>query len=385
VPSRRQLLVDVSTIVSGDAGTGIQRVVRALLGKLLEFAGPDLDVQPIFATRDYGYCRAKLNANGTVTSADEVNGVLQPVSIRTGDVFLGLDLAAHLIPHLELDLQRWRHAGVSLNFLVYDLLPVMRPEWFPPTTSPKFERWLKVLGRQADQCICISDVVAKDLFKALENRGFSSFPKISTIPLGFDLSSSYPSRGFPADVSFLRGWLQRHEAILTVGTVEPRKGHNQLIDAMSHHWNETPDSKTALLVVGRPGWKTEKLQARLRGHPENGKRLLWLCDASDELLSELYGHVVGLVAPSHAEGFGLPLLEALGHSIPVLARDIPIFHEIGGNLFDYFEDDAAAPLTERMQTWLRNRRAPSAEAIATLPRWADSATALMQALKMVRA
>ena len=384
-PSRRQLLVDVSVIVTGDAKTGIQRVVRALLGQLMALAGPDLDVQPVFASRDHGYCRGKLNPDGSVTSEAEKKGVLHPADIRSGDVFLGLDLAAHLIPDMERDLQSWRRQGVGINFLVYDLLPVMRPEWFPPATSPKFDRWLKVLGRQADQCICISGIVASDLAKALEERGFSTCPKISTIPLGSDLASSYPSPGLPPDVGLLRDWLQRYEVILTVGTLEPRKGHHQLLDAMDHIWNQTPVSNTALLVVGKPGWKTEDLQTRLRDHPENGKRLLWLCDASDELLSEVYRHVAGLVAPSHAEGFGLPLLEALGHGVPVLARKIPIFEEIGGHLFDYFEDDTAARLAESVRTWLRHRRAPGAEAIATLPRWADSAIALLQSLRMVRA
>ena len=327
-PAGRQLLVDVSVIASGDARTGIQRVVRALLGQLITRAGYGFTVQPIFATRNHGYCRAVMQSDGRVTGIGQEDGVLHPVSARAGDVFLGLDLAAHLVPYLEHDLAGWRRCGVTLNFLVYDLLPVLRPEWFPQQTPKKIERWLGVLMRQADRCICISDVVAMDLQRELAARGAAPMPMIGTIPLGWDLSGSYPSTGMPSNIEMLRQWLKAHTTVLSVGTIEPRKGYDGLLDAMTDLWQRSPDSNTALLIVGKPGWKTEALQQRLIGHHENGKRLMWLDGASDELLAEIYGSASGLVAASHSEGFGLPLVEALANGIPVLARDIPVFRDL---------------------------------------------------------
>ena len=383
-PDARQLIVDVSVIVQQDVRTGIQRVVRALLGQLSAAAGPDLVVQPVFASRDHGYCRAILTSEGRITSASR-NSVLQPVVARRGDVFLGLDLAAHLLPQAEADLARWRRDGVAINIMVYDLLPLLRPDWFPPRTARRFDRWLGVLARQADRCICISRAVAQSLTQELAARGAGPLPEVTSIPLGADLAASYPSRGFPADIALLRAWLRRHRVLLSVGTIEPRKGQQQLLAALSRYWQAEPASDVGLLVVGRPGWKTADLQAQLRYHPEQGRRLLWLEGASDELLAELYAGAAGLVAASHGEGFGLPLIEALAHGTPVLARDLPVFREIGGSLFDYFDDDAPAPLAARLQSWLNQARRPTDEARAALPRWADSAAVLMKTLQVTPA
>ena len=375
-PARRQLLVDVSVIISGDAGTGIQRVVRALLGELTKLSRDDLFVQPVFATRNHGYCRARFYQDGTIAKLSREEGVLHPVSVRGGDIFLGLDLAAHLIPHLERDLQRWRRQGVSLNFLVYDVLPVLRPDWFPANTPSNIDRWLHVLARQADRCICISETVLADLADALRLRSSRSIPVLATIPLGWDLRASYPSRGLPENVQSIRTWLRHYSAVLSVGTIEPRKGYVQLLEAMTYHWDRNPDSTTGLIVIGRRGWKTDGLQDRLRTHPEHGKRLLWLDEATDELLAEIYPDAAGLVAASHGEGFGLPLIEAHAHGLPVLARDLPVFREIGGERFDYFDDDSPHALSERLGSWLSSPKRPPTNIADELPRWSDSAQAL---------
>lgn len=384
-PDARQLIVDVSVIFQQDVRTGIQRVVRALLGQLVAVAGPDLVVQPVFASRDHGYCRATLTSDGRIASAGNRPHLLQPVIARRGDVFLGLDLAAHLLPHAEADLARWRRGGVAINIMVYDLLPLLQPEWFTPRTARNFDRWLGVLTRQADRCICISRVVAEALSHELANRAAGPLPEITSIPLGSDLAASYPSSGLPGEMSALREWLNGHRVLLSVGTIEPRKGHQKLLAALTKLWQADPDSDIALLVVGRPGWKTEDLQAQLRQHPEQGKRLIWLDEASDELLTELYANVAGLVAASQGEGYGLPLIEALAHGAPVLARDLPVFREIGGSLFDYFHEDAPELLAGRLQAWLKEAQRPTVAALATLPRWADSAKALLQRLELLPA
>lgn len=379
-PDGQQLLVDVSVIIRQDARTGIQRVVRALLGQLHAAAIPHLIIQPVFASRDHGYCRAVLDPDGRIRNANPKPDVLEPVVVQNGDIYLGLDLAAHLLPYVEADLARWRKKGVSINVIVYDLLALERPEWFPARLSRNVERWVGVLARQADRCICISRTVADALAPALAIRSSGRLPEIATISLGSDMSASRPSEGLPADFAALTNWLESHRVVLSVGTVEPRKGHGRLLAALSEHWHQEPTSDIALLVVGRPGWKTDDVQRQLRSHQEAGKRLMWLDHASDELLSHLYSRVSGLVAASHGEGFGLPLIEALAHGTPVLARDLPVFREIGGNLFDYFADDTPEVLGARLQSWLPAARRPTSEAIKALPRWSDSAAALTACL-----
>lgn len=381
-PGQRQLLVDVSTIIKADVRTGIQRVVRALLGELIAAKVPEFVVQPVFASRNHGYCKALLLPDGQVVNASRSASGLLPVTVRKGDKFLGLDLAAQTLPAVEAQLAGWRRNGVSINLLVYDLLPIIHPDWFSPKLVRHFQRWLGVLARQTDRCICISATVAASVRDELARRYPDSRPSIVSIPLGANLNASFPSVGLPADIVELRHWMQSHRAVLSVGTIEPRKGHDRVLDAMEQIWHSDPEGDVALVVVGRPGWRTEHLQQRIASHAELGKRLIWLDGASDELLSELYGNSAGLIAASRQEGFGLPLIEAIANGAPVLARDLPVFREVGGSLFDYFEDDAPAALAARLRNWLIHSRRPSRGEMDALPDWTVSAASLLAHLEV---
>jgi alpha-1,2-rhamnosyltransferase len=69
-----------------------------------------------------------------------------------------------------------------------------------------------------------------------------------------------------------------------------------------------------------------------------GRYLDVYTDVSDRELQSLYQNVAGLIFASSIEGFGLPLVEALQQGLPVIASDIPVFREIGGQYPTYFRD-----------------------------------------------
>jgi alpha-1,2-rhamnosyltransferase len=79
------------------------------------------------------------------------------------------------------------------------------------------------------------------------------------------------------------------------------------------------------------------LARRIVSHAEFGRRLFWLKDASDAELRDLYEHARALIFPSVAEGFGLALIEAAHYGLPIIASDIPVFREIGGDAISYFD------------------------------------------------
>ncbi len=83
---------------------------------------------------------------------------------------------------------------------------------------------------------------------------------------------------------------------------------------------------------------------QLQKHSQYGKSLFWLNDATDTELAFCYRNARALVYPSIIEGFGLPLVEALYYGCPVLASDIPVFHEIGGDHCTYFSLESSAQL-----------------------------------------
>jgi glycosyltransferase involved in cell wall biosynthesis len=90
----------------------------------------------------------------------------------------------------------------------------------------------------------------------------------------------------------------------------------------------------------------------LRKHKELGKRLFLLESASDEFLTKIYATSTCLIAASYGEGFGLPLIEAAQHKLPIICRDIPVFREVAGQHAFYFDASDAIGLSASIKQWL---------------------------------
>ena len=352
----RQLLVDISVIHQSDARTGIQRVVRSLLLQLLGAPPAGYRVRPIFATRQHGYryvdpgfLEQRAQAPGATGEPRQTD-----VQVQSGDLFLCLDLAAHLLPRHQAQVLHWKRSGVKVHVMVYDLLPMLRPEWFNPKTTRNFKRWIKWVAVYADSAICISKTVKMEL-RAWLSVSFGLLPtalSASTIVLGADIDASAPSQGLSANAQSLLARMRHTPTVLMVGTLEPRKGYDQALAAFEQLF-EQQGAPLLLVIVGRPGWKTEKLQKRLRAHPQAEKRIFWLEDASDECLTHLYAACSGVLVASRAEGFGLPLIEAALHNKPVLVRDLAVFREINLHEATFFSSESATNLATVILAWLQ--------------------------------
>lgn len=369
---RPRLLVDVSAIIRHDAQTGIQRVVRAVWSELCRRDGEGFQLVPVYATQSQGYCYAP---------ADFLDFPLfpgRPVPVRAcaGDKFLGLDLSAHVLPKYRQQLRAWRRHGATVHLVVYDLLPLLRPAWFNNRAIAHFRNWFSVLAEDADQAICISKQVSRDLRDRLRDHRGASTLSIVDMKMGGDIASSRPSEGICQEVSQLLDRLRFRPAILMVGTIEPRKAYDTALMAFEHLWRDHGGEAPDLVIVGKPGWKTAALQQRLRAHPEHGKRLHWLDQVTDEGLCRLYESCRGLFMASHGEGFGLPLVEAVMQRRHVLARDLPVFREQNLPNVQYFEDDRPTALGERLMD-LMHLDPLSPNATLLLSTWRDSVDDLL--------
>jgi glycosyltransferase involved in cell wall biosynthesis len=370
-----QLLVDVSVIHQFDAGTGIQRVVRSVLTHLKSNPPEGFTVRQVAACDRFPY-----------RYVDEpLKFGSQKIQIQAGDVFLGLDLVAHILPRHIAQLLDWKLAGANLHFVVYDLLPLTHPSLFKAARVRHFQRWAKVLSMMADSLLCISKTVKKDLQVWLGESANLTPQQISTsvIPLGgdFDNNKNSVSQGPGAEVLLALGQLKGSNWALMVGTLEPRKCHAQVLDAFEHLWRT--QSSLALVLVGRPGWSTELLQQRIARHPQLNRKLYWFSAASDTELELFYSQTTGVVMASIAEGYGLPLTEALCYGKPILARDIPVFREVAGERAIYFLDDSPIALSDMLKNWLVADHAP-AIAIEPQQTWADTAAHIVASLGLMR-
>jgi glycosyltransferase involved in cell wall biosynthesis len=381
----RQLLVDVGTLAQHDANTGIQRVVRAILSEWLRHPPPGYRVEPVFADLEIGRYRYARRFTCSFLGIPDDWAEDLPIDFFPEDQFVGLDLQTGPVPQMQAALSAMAAAGVQISFVVYDLLPILMPQHFP-YDGPWFEKWLQAISGH-ERLICISRAVADELRTYLDNHPPANglMPDIGWFHLGADLeTASTKVHQTGNDTDMLQGLVSSRPSFLMVGTIEPRKGHAFALEAFEEFWSEGGDG--TLVIAGKQGWAVDAFCARLRKHPESGKRLIWLDNATDAQLQKLYSTCSCLIAASEGEGFGLPLIEAARHDLPILARDIPVFREVAGEFATYFDGSAPDNLRHALEIWLlANRKGNVARSqnLAFLT-WSESAIALLKCLGIER-
>ena len=389
----RQLLVDVTAIARRDLKSGIERVVRCQLLELLRRPAGGWRIEPVYLSDEGGrhHYRYARRYAATLLGLDGALGGHEPVvDLQGGDAFYSADHSPHAVMAAAAEglYAGWRARGVSVNFLVHDLLPVLRPEFFPPHTDIGHGAWLRCVAAEADRLICISAAVADEARAWLAEHAPGADgapPRLAVLHHGADLAPADAATAAPGASAALG----TGPVFLMVGTIEPRKGHLQALEAFEQLWAE--GSPAQLVIVGSEGWQglphaerrtIPHIVARLRGHPELGRRLHWLQGLDDNGLLWLYRHSACLLQPSEGEGFGLPLIEAASHGLPLLARDIPVFREVAGAHAHYFDGLAAPALAAAVRDWLalRARDAHPSPAGMRWLTWRDNTQALLALL-----
>ena len=379
-PRLRQLLVDVSVIAVEDLKTGIQRVVRAILRHWLMNPPRGWSVEPVYTRPEqpgYWYARQFTCAFLEIDASWATD---EKVDAWQGDTFIGLDLHPGIVP-VQKALEAWYRFGVEVRFVVYDLLPVLRPEYFRDRASETHSGWLATVTSFAG-AVCISQSVAGELRNWCDARtGPRSIPfVIDWFHLGADIGMSVPSLGMTGDEKLSLSRMRRVSTFLMVGTVEPRKGHRQALDAFEILWGNGIEAN--LVIVGKPGWKTDDFIKRVKEHPELANRLFWHDNATDEFLEQLYSLSHCLLVASEGEGFGLPLIEAAHQGLPIIARDLPVFKEVAREHAFYFNGLEPEDLATAVTEWLKLYEARShiqSSGISWLT-WTQSAEMLLARL-----
>ena len=171
-------------------------------------------------------------------------------------------------------------------------------------------------------------------------------------------------------------------AYLVLGAVEPRKNHILVLDAFRILWAESSTAHVRLAVVGRPGHGSAPILEALRSDPRFGTRLMLLDDCDDAEVDHAYRHARGLVFASRAEGFGLPIVEALRHGQTVFASDLPIHREVGGGDCVSFPLDSPAALAAAVSAHEAAHRGIAVPTRDVRPprTWADAAEDLLDAI-----
>ncbi|RNA64279.1 glycosyltransferase family 1 protein [Prosthecochloris sp. ZM_2] len=379
----RRLFVDVSRLSGRDTGTGIQRVTRSVLHELLRDPPAGYRVEPVYATVNSDCYYLAKRFDRRFQGQDPVGVVDDVMDAYPGDLFLGLDFDAEVVISQREVLMEMYRRGVRVWFLVHDLLPVTMPQFFAtPRIARIHENWLKTVAL-FDGVVCVSRSVADEYRSWLEAQGaLRKGFQVCWSHNGADVERTVPGAGVQG-VAEDAGTCSDHEPVfLMVGTIEPRKGHEQVLDAFELLWSQGRHYR--LVIAGRRGWMTEEFVQRLEMHPRqynhSGKRsLFWFEGPGDDELKRLYTGSTCLIAASYGEGFGLPLIEAAHHGLPLIVRDIPVFREVAGRHAYFFSAENERELADSIDAWAelyRRKEHPRSDAMPWLT-WRQSTRNLL--------
>lgn len=381
------LFVDVTATSRNDLKTGIERVARSLLRELINAPPSGYRVEPVYLTDQGGRWHYRYARRYALELLECPSHWLddEPIDAQPGDMLFGVDLAGHMVVEAEKAgvYQILKQVGVYIYFMVFDLLPIKMPDFFPPGSDASFESWLKSVCRVSDKVVCISRSVADELRCWIEdNRLPRLHPlQIAWMHLGANFNAPLSTKEISSENQSVLNKLGLRCNFLMVGTIEPRKGHIQVLAAFDHLWRQGVDAN--LIIVGKEGWKGLPDEMRrtipgivdiLRYHPELGTHLFWLEGISDECLEKIYAASTCLIAASEGEGFGLPLIEAAQHRLPIIAREIPVFREVAGAHAFYFNGHDPGDIAIRIKKWIvlyKQGQHPKSEAMPWLT-WVKS-------------
>lgn len=401
-PVTRRLFIDVTRTHSSTHHSGIQKVVRGLYRALRNGADPeDLEIVPVLLTPRGATAVATLplhpfelqdakhehganphavirlaptridrlrttlmaHAESSLLSAAalavlrvaarllRITGRLKarfasppPVRFAEGDILLMPDTAWQIDPWPAV--AQAKSAGARVAAIWYDLIPLTQPDHFHPELPGPFLAYFRRMLEKADLMIAISAAVEAEIADWAARLDLAA-PALGHAWPGVRLSSLAPRRP-EIDI------ILKKPTILIVATLEPRKGHDLLLDACEALWQTTENFN--LLIAGRIGWRVERLFERLRRHERWNDGLYHFDDLSDGEIVDLYSNAAVLAFPSLAEGYGLPIVEAELAGCPTVVSDLPVFREIASPATHVFAPRTAEALAAALKPFVAGFR-----------------------------
>jgi glycosyltransferase involved in cell wall biosynthesis len=227
----------------------------------------------------------------------------------------------------RLDLWSWLAArGNQVVSFIHDLIPIEYPEYARPEERSRHMRRLNNVIRHG-RGIVVNSRYTEDSLRAYAGKHRVSLPPVAVMPIGHALE---PVRyKLPEGISA--------PYFLLLGTIEPRKNHLLLLTLWRELALRLGPATPTLVVAGRRGWECEQVIDLLERCEAIHPYVRELNSATDETVSSLIRGAQALVMPSFAEGFGMPVQEALAVGTPVIASPLLAYFEVAGQIPDYVE------------------------------------------------
>ena len=240
-----------------------------------------------------------------------------------------------------------RVRGARLVYTVYDV-----SFWRVPEFSTEANRLICQAGllealRNADGFVFISESAHREFEAVLPGWLETHGKPWAVTPLAPRAWAEEPAVGTPDADTATPGDGDKPEVFwLAAGSLEPRKNYATLFDALELYWARSPQPRP-LTIAGGAGWKSDDLRARLARLEAEGKAR-HLGYVSEARLRSLYQRAFCFLFPSWYEGFGLPVVEAMGQGCPVICSGRTSLPEVGGDAVVYIDPADAGSIAAAM-------------------------------------
>jgi glycosyltransferase involved in cell wall biosynthesis len=325
--------------------------------------------------------RRRLKHSAGIPSPDDFAVAAQP-----GDI-LAVFGFAWLEPGYNAYVERAkREKGVRFVALIYDIIPLRRPDWFRRAAVDNFRGWFTETLQLADWILTISAFTARDVAEYAQEKGISLRPVPTPVPLGTGLRNNNAAKRSSAGRAVSGRLPAPNSYALIVATIEVRKNHALLFEVWRRLVKDMPaESVPTLVFAGRVGWLVSDLWEQLRNSRFLDGKIIHIESPTDEELEALYDGCLFTLFPSFYEGWGLPVTESLAFGRPCIISKATSLPEAGGSLARYIDPDNATDAYHVIRETIEDRADLRAwrERVRREFRpigWSESAHAVLRAL-----
>jgi glycosyltransferase involved in cell wall biosynthesis len=344
VEKSRKIYVDVTSTWESGVQTGIQRVVRQIVGGFLDleldisfivYQSEEFMVIPREAVKSFLAPKPILSQSQTsrrvtlkaaralvpvhlrqrIKKVKLIGAILEELHIKSipegsvklqhdGAVILVLDIINNA-KQINLLTRMAEEKEVELVFFSYDCNPILSPSFFPEYVRMVFPHYIS-LARLSSKVWAISQTAQRDIKEVLQ---LNVPVKYKWLPPTWLPICEHPLDVLPD--------LSAERYILIVASFVPSKNHEGFLRAMkSLHRHGVTLPK--LYLVGGASWLKNEIKEEIDEARAQGISIEKFEDLADCCLRRLYSHALFTALPSFVEGFGLPIVESLSYGRPVL-------------------------------------------------------------------
>ncbi|MCR4636577.1 MAG: glycosyltransferase family 4 protein [Butyrivibrio sp.] len=328
--------IDITSLMDTAFLSGIQRVVIEISRRLIDFSGINCKLV---------YYKGKKEIY--ILNNDEfrkyLDGSIDKKIIRrkakrvyedlyeAGAIWLDLDAVWNNVPSRAELYPILKSRDVTIVTLIHDILPITDPRFFPSNGDWAFAGYVGAAINYADIILTTTDATKDEVKKLIYDIHGRRDMQLEVVGLGADYDDNVSKNGDIASIcSKYVSTVSKY--VLMVGTIEPRKNHAVVLRAFE---KKLFGLGIGLVFAGRKGWNSDSFISHIEEMSKSERLFAFFEGMNDASIDYLYKNCSVLAFPSFAEGYGLPIVEALQRDVPVVAANINVSREVGGEYCRY--------------------------------------------------